>query len=212
MSYTLYGEIGSGSCSVECALAEIGTPVERIEIDLGSMEQRGAAYLAVNPIGKVPCLVLPDGERVTESAAILITLAERHPEAGLLPPAGTAERARALRWLVFLVSEIYPLIEIEDYPARFAAEGAPVEALRKRVLEILRERWRLVEAAVAGDPWLLPTGFSVADLHIATMSRWSLDPAWRAEALPGIEAIAAAVAARPASGPVWRRHFVRRAA
>lgn len=210
MPYTLYGEIGSGSCSVECALAEIGAEVRLVEIDLGAMAQRGESYLAVNPVGKVPCLELPEGDRVTESAAILITLAERHPEASLLPPVATSDRAEALRWLVYLVSEIYPLIEISDYPTRFAAEGAPAEALRDRVRELLRTRWQLVEAAITGRPWLLPAGFSVTDLHIATMSRWSLDKAWRGHALPRVEAIAAAIAERPAAGPVWRRHFTQR--
>ena len=174
------------------------------------MAQRGESYLTVNPVGKVPCLELPEGDGVTESAAILITLAERHPEASLLPSAATPERAQALRWLAYLVSEIYPLIEISDYPTRFAAEGAPAEALRERVRELLRTRWQPVEAAIAGRPWLLSAGFSVTDLHIATMSRWSLDKAWRERALPGVEAIAAAVAGRPAAGPVWRRHFTRR--
>ena len=114
MSYLLYGARGSGSCAIECALAEIGADCEVRKLSLRKDEQRGAEYEAVNPQRKVPALVIDGDQLLTESVAILLTLEERHPEAGLLPPKGTVGRANALRWLLFAATEIYPIVEIND--------------------------------------------------------------------------------------------------
>ena len=96
MPYTVYGFPRSGSCTVELALAAIGVHYERREVDIRADAQRDAAYAALNPHRKIPAVRTPEGELLTESVAILLTLAERHPEAGLLPTM-PAERAQALR-------------------------------------------------------------------------------------------------------------------
>ena len=207
MGYVLYGDRQTGACSIACVLTEIGADFDSVTVALDAEAQRTAAYRAVNPAGKVPALQLPDGTVLTESAAILMTLADGHPGAGLLPPPGSTERAVALRWLVYLVAEIYPIIEINDYPERFAEPGAAAMGLRDRIRATLRARWLPVEAAIAGSPWLMPSGLSIVDFHIATMSRWSLGRDWRTETLPRVEALTAAIAARPRSGPVWLSHF-----
>lgn len=207
MTYVLYGARGSGSCAVECALAEAGAEYELRGIDLRTDEQRGPAYEAVNPQRKVPALVLEDGETLTESVAILLTLEERHRGAGLLPPPGSRARARALRWLLFLATEIYPIVEINDYPERFTPAPGRTGATRELAREIWRTRWRLVEENVAGDPFLLGDGFCLTDLYAAVVSRWAQQDEWRPAHLPKIERLTAAVAARPAIAPVWARHF-----
>ena len=207
MTYVLYGARGSGSCAVECALAEAGAEYELRGIDLRTGEQRGPAYEAVNPQRKVPALVLEDGETLTESVAILLTLEERHRGAGLLPPPGSRARARALRWLLFLATEIYPIVEINDYPERFTPAPGRAGATRELAREIWRTRWRLVEENVAGDPFLLQDGFCLTDVYAAVVSRWAQQDEWRPAHLPKIERLTAAVAARPAIAPIWARHF-----
>lgn len=207
MTYVLYGARGSGSCAVECALAEAGAEYELRGIDLRTGEQRGPAYEAVNPQRKVPALIPEDGETLTESVAILLTLEERHRGAGLLPPPGSRARARALRWLLFLATEIYPIVEINDYPERFTPAPGRAGATRELAREIWRTRWRLVEENVAGDPFLLRDGFCLTDVYAAVVSRWAQQDEWRPAHLPKIERLTAAVAARPAIAPVWARHF-----
>ena len=204
MGYVLYGDKGSGAFCVEAALVEAGAEYEIQTVSLERNEQKSPAFLAVNPSGKLPALKLPSGEIVTETVALLLTIAERHPGAALLP----ADSAQALRWIAFLASEVYPIVEIYDYPSRFVPEGEAAEALRHKALERVRERMLVVERAVA-EPWLLESGFSAADLYVAMFSRWQecrLD-GWREAHLPKICAIATALSQRPSITAVWKSHF-----
>jgi GST-like protein len=206
MTYQLHGSDGSGSGIVEMALAELGVAYELHEVSLRTEQQRSSEYAQLNPQRKLPTLITPSGEVLTESAAIVLVLEERHPDAGLLPARGSPERAQALRWLVFMAAELYPLIEICDYPERFAPDAATAPAVREVAHRTWQRRWSLVESAIRGAPWFMPSGFSAVDLYLAVLSRWSLDAAWRAAQVPKVEAIASAVAQRPRSGPIWHRH------
>lgn len=212
MTYTLYGDIGSGSAPVEMILAEIGAPVALREVPLSADAQLSPEHRAVNPMGRVPALMLPDGMVLTESLAILLTLADRHPEAALLPPAGDPGRAAALRWMTLAAAEGYPHDTRYDYPERFSADPSHAPAIRERAQQMYRDIWRLVEAqaglkGTAAEPYLLGARFSLADPYLAVLSRWVKGREWRAENCPKLATLANAVAARPAIAPVWARHF-----
>lgn len=206
MDYTLYGEPGSGAFCVEAALAEAGAAYEFENIDMSKDEQRSPEFRAINPSGKVPALKLPSGEVVTETSALLYLLAERH--SGLLPPAGSPEHAQALRWIAFMASEIYPMVEIADYPERFVSDHKGAAVLKLSAKRRIREPMEIVEQAIAG-PWFLPTGFSAVDIYAVMFSRWRecREGGWREEHIPKICAIAAAIAERPALKEVWEKHF-----
>lgn len=208
MAYVLYGDKGSGAFCVEASLAEAGGPYEYHNISLEADEQKSPAYLAVNPSGKLPALKLPSGEIVTETAALLILIAERHPEAGLLPPPGAPERAQALRWIAFLASEVYPIVEIADYPERFVDDHKGAAFLKHSAQARIRARMLIAEQAAAG-PWFLAAGFSALDIYAAMFSRWRECRAggWREEHIPKICAIAAGVSQRSALQPVWNKYF-----
>src|SRR6202041_1382638 len=96
---------------------------------------------------------------------------ERFPSAKLLPEQGSFARAQALRWLAFMASEIYPMVEISDYPERFVPAGAEAKALRETVRTRIRERLLIVERMVEG-PWFLAGGFSILDIYAAMFTRW----------------------------------------
>jgi glutathione S-transferase len=211
MTYRLYGDLGSGAFSAEAALAEAGAPYEFELISLDKGEQKEPRFLSLNPSGKIPALRLPEGEIVTESSAILLTLADHFPQSGLLPPQAAPARATAYRWLAFMASEIYPMVEISDYPERFAPSGAEAEALRQKAKERIRERLLIVERQVAG-PWFLPSGFSILDIYAAMFSRWrgSIGKEWLAAGhIPHLLALGHAVSERPHIAPVWEKHFRR---
>ena len=208
MTYILYGARRSGSSIVELALAEIGAAYEVCAVSLETHDQRKAPYANVNPQRKIPSLVTEYGETLTESVAILLTLDERHPEAGLMPPPQSPQRAQALRWLLFVATELYPIVEINDYPERFTAEPEPyAEATREIARDIWRARWLIFEDAIAGDPYLLGSVFSLTDIYAAVVSRWAQQDDWRASHIPKVERLTAAVAARTACNAVWHRHF-----
>jgi len=204
MGYTLYGDLGSGAFSAESALAEAGAPYKFELVSLEKNEQKQPHFLAINPSGKIPALRLPEGDIVTESAAILLTLADHFPQARLLPPAGGAARAKAYRWLAFMAAEIYPIVEIVDYPERFVADGG--EQLRETARTRIRERILIIERMAEG-PFLLAGGFSILDIYAAMFTRWSIGREWREANIPKLNTLALAVSRRPAIAPVWERHF-----
>jgi len=206
MGYRLYGDLGSGAFSAEAALAEVGAPYQFELISLEKNEQKAPQFLSLNPSGKIPALRLPEGEIVTESLAILLTLADHFPQSGLLPAQAGPARANAYRWLAFMASEIYPFVEIVDYPQRFVPEGDAAGALREVARGRVRERLLLIERVLAG-PYLLAGGFSLLDIYAAMFSRWSVGKDWRRANLPRLTALADVVSKRPAIAPVWERHF-----
>jgi GST-like protein len=209
MTCILYGDTGSGSAMVEMALAEIGEPVEVRSVPLEGDHQLRSDYLAINPMGRLPTLLLPDGTVLTESLAILLTLADRHPEAALLPPPGGTERAVALRWMTLMAAEFYPHVTRWDYPHRFGPPEA-AEAIRERAEKMGHDVLRVVEdhAGLRGGeaPFLLGGLFCLADIPLAVMSRWIGGRRWTPANCPRLEALAQAVARRPAIAPIWARH------
>ncbi|HEY3778176.1 MAG TPA: glutathione S-transferase family protein [Rhizomicrobium sp.] len=206
MTWIIYGDKGSGAFAAEAALAEAGAEYEFREISLSKHEQRGPEYLEINPAGKIPALKLPEGGMLTETLAMLLTIAERFPDSQLLPPPASFARAEAYRWMAFMASEIYPMVEIEDYPARFVPEGAQSDALREKANARIRERLLILEHEALG-PWLLGEEFSAADIYAALFLSWSSARGWRDAHAPKLCAITRGVAERPRIAAVWPPQF-----
>ena len=105
--FTLYFAPGASSFAVHIALHEIGVPFEAKPMSFKQNDMRNPEFLALNPEGKVPTLVV-DGRPLTEVAAILFYLARRFPDAGLLPPGDIEAEAQALSWMSFIASTLHP--------------------------------------------------------------------------------------------------------
>ena len=206
MSYRLYGDLGSGAFSAEAALAEAGAPYEFELISLDRNEQKepgSSASTRPARFRRCGCRKATSSPNPPPSCSPWPTI---FPKAGLLPAQGAPARASAYRWLAFMASEIYPFVEIVDYPARFAPDGGAAEALREVARARLRERLLLLERVLAG-PYLLAGGFSLLDIYAAMFSRWSVGRDWREKNLPRLSALADAVSRRPAIAPIWKKHF-----
>src|SRR5580658_170823 len=115
--YIVYGTAGSGSVVVEAALTLLDLPYRVVESTILS-EREDAELARVNPMRQVPALILPSGELMTESAAILIWLADNHPEARLAPTMAELTRPAFLRWMAYVSAAIYSLFWIRDDPMR----------------------------------------------------------------------------------------------
>lgn len=207
--YVVYGAAGTGSVAVEAALTLIGAPYRVVEIRVGEDPAAGAEMARVNPMRQAPALVLPPngsspGELMTESAAILIWLADAHPQARLGPAADSPMRPRFLRWMSFIASQVYALYWIRDEPSRLAADPAHEPVLLERTAERIRHCWAVMEgqAAPAGR-YLLGEEISVLDLYLAVVSRWG--PRRRAfyAAAPRLSEVVRRVDAEPRLQALW---------
>jgi GST-like protein len=205
--YTLFGRPGWGSVLVEAQLAWFNLPyvIEEVD-DLFESAAARERLSAINPVAQLPTLVTPDGSVMTESAAITLHLADVTTGDSLVPSVGETERPRFLRWLVFLVANIYPTFTFADDPRRFVTGKTAQAAFRKSVDRYQRDLWRMVEEA-ADTPWFLCQRFSALDIYIAAMTRWRPRRPWFAEHCPRLAAIAARTDALPRLSAVWRRNF-----
>jgi GST-like protein len=206
--YTLYGTQGSGSAAIEAALELAGARWQ--EVRTASWEP-GPAFdrlLALNPTGLVPTLVLPDGSVLTESAAILIHLADAHPGSGLLPPAPPA-RAQAIRGLAFITAHCYAAIGIIDYPERWCTDcdEATAERIRKAARARLHRSWEIFADTFPAQPWLGGAEMSALDLFAAVVSKWSGTRAHLQQARPAFHAVLRAIETHPRVAPVFDRHW-----
>ena len=127
---TLYGRPGWGSVLTEAQLVWYAIPFTFHEVgDLFADERARQELAKINPLAQIPTLVLPDGAVMTESAAITLWLADQAGSHELVPEPQAAERARFLRWLIFITSNIYPTYTYADDPSRFVAEASAQRAL-----------------------------------------------------------------------------------
>lgn len=170
--FVVYGAKGSGSVPIEATLTLLSLPYEVVEAATWEGEAEREAVAKVNPMRQVPALVLASGEVMTESAAILLWLAEQYPEQRLAPAAGDPRRAAYLRWMVYIPASIYSLYWIRDDPSRLAADAAAEALIQQRTTERIAECWRIMEAQVSPGGYLLGDELSVLDLYVTVVSRW----------------------------------------
>jgi glutathione S-transferase len=104
--YKLYWSPGSAAMAPHALLNEIGKPCDFIKIDDEKNEQKGAAYMRLNPHGRVPTLIYDGDKLMYESAAICLFLTERHPEIGLAPKPGDPDRGLFLQWMAYLTNTL----------------------------------------------------------------------------------------------------------
>jgi glutathione S-transferase len=140
----LYFSAGSSSMAPHIALHEIGAPFESRPISLAKKENRTAAFLALNPEGKVPTLLI-DGRALTEVAAILFYLAKAFPDAGLLPEGDLEAQAQVVSWMSFVASTVHPA--------------------RRQGADHARAFYAIAERRLGSREWAVGR-YSIADIHL----------------------------------------------
>jgi GST-like protein len=204
--WRLYGARGWGSTLAEASLAWVGAPFDFVDVE--GFDRPGEArdrLIAINPLARVPTLVSPRREVLTESAAIVLHLADLHPQAGLAPPPGDPLRPAFLNRLIWFVSVVYPTFTYRDYPERWAPDAT--EQLVSRVDDFRRTLWSQLEEEVGDRDWVLGSRPSALDLYVSIMSHWRPRRPWIAAHCPRLHAIALRAEALPAIEPVMARNF-----
>ncbi|MBX7199053.1 MAG: glutathione S-transferase family protein [Rhodospirillaceae bacterium] len=172
MSYVLYYAPGAASLAVHWMLVELGVAFRTERLDLAAGDQRSQGFLQINPSGRVPALVI-DGRVYTESAALLMLLAERHPEAGLAPAIDDSRRAAWLELTVYLANTLSPAMRDWFY-ADQDGEPADAAAIRRLAQRRIEGAWgRLSTLLGDGRPYLLGDLMTTADLLATMLMRWS---------------------------------------
>jgi GST-like protein len=159
-----------------------------------------------NPLGQIPTLVLSDGRVMTESAAITLWLADRSENAELIPAPTSPERARFLRWLIFITSNIYPTYTYADDPARFVESKSARDGFAEAVSRYAKKLYSILDAEAA-SPWFLGSRFSALDIYVCTMTHWRPRRPWFDANTPTLAAIVDATKAVPRLSRVWARNF-----
>jgi glutathione S-transferase len=204
--HKLFGRPGSGSGVCEAVLAVSGLPYEIVDLEKWGRTAPPAELLAVNPLGQIPTLVLPDGSAMTESAAITLYVADLVPETGLAPPVSDPRRARYLRWMVYLATNCYMTALRFYYPERYSTHndgGAPV---KKAALERSAFEWSVFADTLGGAPFILGGQMSAADIYAAMLVSWDLDQNSLFKRHPNLKRLSSEVARHPDIKPVWKRH------
>jgi GST-like protein len=202
--YLVYGARGSGSVAVEAALTLAGAAYEVVECAPFASAADAEAIAALNPMRQVPAVILPGGELMTESAAILIWLAERHPEARLAPAIGSPLRPRFLRWMSFVSAQIYSLYWIRDDLSRLAADAAHEPVLAERTAQRIRHSWATMDAELEpAGRFLLGEEISVLDLYVTVVSRWGPRRRSFYEVAPRLAEVVRRVDADPRLQALW---------
>ena len=204
----LYGQPGWGSAIVELQLDWYGLGYRFEAVGHLFKDPAARARLeAVNPLGQIPTLVLPDGAVMTESAAITLWLAEQYPDRALAPPSGHSRRAQFLRWLIFITSNIYPTYTYGDVPARFVPDTAAQQDFSDAV-EAWRQRlYRQLEAQ-ADTPWFFGERLTALDVYCAVLLQWEPGADWFRRETPALWRIAEAIRAHTPFAAAWARNRV----
>jgi GST-like protein len=203
----LFGAAGSGSVPIEAMLTLIGVPYTVIEAVTWEDEAARQLVETVNPLRQVPALVLPSGEVMTESAAILIYLADLHPEAKVAPGPFDAKRAQYLRWMTYVSAAIYALVWIVDDPARVVTGKDQMPTVIDRLLARRADCWRMMDEQIAPGRYILGDDLSVLDIYVTVISRFAPGRSRFYRSAPKMAEIVRRVDADARLAEFWSKRF-----
>ena len=201
---TLYYSRSTASLVVHWLLIELGTEHELHHLDFDRLEQKSPEYLAINPAGRVPTLLI-DGQVLTESAAIAMHLVDLHPQAALAPAPGTPARGDYYRWMLFCAYTLMPAYRNWFY-ADEPAGAEHVEVVQARARVQLEAAWQQVADHLAGSgPYLLGENPCAADFMLTMLMRWSRNMPRPTDSWPTLQAHAQRMKSRPSFKEVYAR-------
>jgi GST-like protein len=208
--HVLYGSKGSGAAIAEAALKLAGASYRVVDAATWKPESALAELHRVNPLGQIPTLVLPGGEVLSESAAILIHLGLMHPQSGLLP-ASPVPRALLIRGLVYIAANCYSAISVLDYPERWCADAGEDDAVKERIRRGTRERlfqhWDIFADTFLLDRYLSGGEPGALDWMASVVSRWGGAREHLRDSRPAFATLMEELDRHPLVAEVFARHW-----
>lgn len=201
--YTLYGSPSTAGTAIHWLLLELEVPFEVRLLDFDRGEHKTPEYLALNPDGVVPTLIV-DGAPVTQMAGIAALLAERHPEASFAPPPGARDRAAYLSWSFWLANSFQPHFRAWFYPREPAGGEAP-EAVQAAARARIEAGLARLDAHLAGRDYIVGDYFTTVDLLATILCRWSRNMPRPATEWPNLKRYLDRIRQRPALREVHAR-------
>ena len=187
----LYYVPGACSLSPHIVLREAGLPFELDKVSFATRKtESGADFNAINSKGQVPTLQLDNGEILTEGAVIVQYIADRKPESGLVPPAGSPERYRVQEWLNYIGSELH-----KSFGPMFNPKTP--DAYKEMIKERLTKQFDWLNQHFAKSQYLAGSKFTVADAYLFTIVGWSAFAKVDLSAFPRLRAYMDRIGARP---------------
>jgi GST-like protein len=190
--YTLYTAPYTGGQIIERALKYCRAPYVRINLDYEKTSKGLEPRLKkINPLSRLPTLILPNGTVLTESGAIILHLRQAFPKAGLTPTPGDKNYDLFLRLLFILTGEIYPCFTFMDDPSEWSIDPKSRASYRSAVLKHQKSIWKTFDSLrIKAGPWVLGKTFSALDLYLAEMTYWRPREPWFRKYLPDLAKIA----------------------
>ncbi len=206
MTITLYTSPGTAGMVVHWMLLEQNVAHTLHLLNFDKREHKTPEYLALNPAGVVPTLVV-DSVALHEAAAIAMHLADVHPASALAPALGTLDRAHYTEWMFFFANTLQPAYRAWFYPSE-SAGPEHVDVVKAQARVHIEAAWQYVctqlEARGAGA-WLVAERMSAADLMMTMLMRWSRNMPKPADRWPTLHAYAARMKALPSFVELYRR-------
>ncbi len=183
--HRLYFSLGSCSLASLIAFEESGLPYEPVRLDFSKQEQRSAAFLAVNPKGRVPALETPRGI-LTETPAILAYVAQSQPGASLAPLDDPFDFAEFQAFNSYLSSTVHVAHAHKLRGARWADEESSYADMRRKVPQSMRAAFQPIEELYLKGPWVMGDTYTLADSYLYTVASWLEGDGVALEGLPRV--------------------------
>ncbi|GEO83678.1 MULTISPECIES: glutathione S-transferase family protein [Alphaproteobacteria] len=203
--YVLYGSTGSGSASVEAALALSGAEYRIVQTSTAEGKHLTEDFKLINPRQQVPALQLPDSSIMTEGSAMMLHLADALPAAQLAPLPGSSARAQHDRWLIFMAVNIYEGELRKGYSDRYTDNADGIEGVKTSADAYVKRHHAILEEVIVG-PFILGQQMTMADIYLWMLAGW-MDQEWLTVHCPKIAALAAAIRQNPLVAPIHTVHF-----
>lgn len=183
MTLRIFGDSKSGNClKVKWTAERLRLPYEWIELDILQGESRTAQFLALNPAGQVPAVILDDGRGLAQSNAIMLHLAE----GSVLIPADPYQKAKMFEWLFWEQYSHEPYVAVARFQVAYM--GKPVSGLDGKLVERGHAALARLETALQSAPFLVGERLTLADIALVAYTRVAHEGGFDLARYPAVQA------------------------